>query len=78
MVADVSYVGNHGYNRLGALQGGDTQNWNAVDLGTAYLPKYQDPTLGAPAIPGGVGIHHEPAPSVRGLRQHRAEYDRLP
>ena len=52
MVADVSYVGNHGYNRLGALQGGDTQNWNAVDLGTAYLAKYQDPTLGAPAYPG--------------------------
>ncbi len=53
MVADVSYVGNHGYNRLGALQGGDTQNWNAVDFGTAYLPKYQDPTLGAPSVPGG-------------------------
>ena len=53
MVADVSYVGNHGYNRMGALQGGDTQNWNAVDLGAAYLPKYQDPTLGAPSIPGG-------------------------
>ena len=53
MAADVSYVGNHGYNRLGALQGGDTQNWNSVDLGTAYLAKYQDPTLGAPSIPGG-------------------------
>jgi len=53
LVADVSYVGNHGYNRLGALQNGDLQNQNAVDLGTAYLPKYQDPTLGAPSIPGG-------------------------
>lgn len=52
MVADVSYVGNHGYNRFGALQGGDTQNWNQVPFGTAYLPKYQDPTLGAPAYPG--------------------------
>jgi hypothetical protein len=52
MVADVSYVGNHGYNRFGALQGGDTQNWNQVPLGTAYLAKYQDPTLGAPAVPG--------------------------
>ena len=52
MVADVSYVGNHGYNRFGALQGGDTQNWNQVPLGTAYLPQYQDPTLGAPAYPG--------------------------
>jgi hypothetical protein len=52
MVADVSYVGNHGYNRFGALQGGDTQNWNQVPLGTAYLAQYQDPTLGAPAYPG--------------------------
>jgi hypothetical protein len=52
MAADVSYVGNHGYNRFGALQGGDTQNWNQVPLGTAYLPQYQDPTLGAPAYPG--------------------------
>lgn len=53
LVADVSYVGNHGYNRLGALQNGDLQNQNAVDLGTALLPKYQDPTLGTPSIPGG-------------------------
>jgi hypothetical protein len=52
MVVDVSYVGNHGYNRFGALQGGDTQNWNQVPLGTAYLAKYQDPTLGTPAYPG--------------------------
>ncbi len=53
LVADVSYVGNHGYNRLGALQNGDLQNQNAVDLGAALLPKYQDPTLGTPSIPGG-------------------------
>jgi hypothetical protein len=52
MVADVSYVGNHGYNRLGALQGGDTQNQNAVDIGAAYLPQYQDPTLGVSTTPG--------------------------
>ena len=52
ITADVSYVGNHGYNRFGALQGGDTQNWNQVPLGTAYLPQYQDATLGAAAYPG--------------------------
>jgi len=45
-------VGNHGYNRLGALQGGDTQNWNQVPLGTSYLPQYQDATLGPAAFPG--------------------------
>ena len=41
---DVSYVGNHGYNRLGSFQGGSTVNLNAVDFGAAYLPQNQDPT----------------------------------
>jgi hypothetical protein len=49
---DVSYVGNHGYNRLGNYQAGSSVNLNAVDIGTAFLPQYQDPTLGASAIPG--------------------------
>ncbi len=34
MVADVSYVGNHGYNQIGAFQGGDLQNLDSVDYGT--------------------------------------------
>jgi hypothetical protein len=45
-------VGNYAYNRLGAQQGGTTQQINQVPLGTAYLPQYQDPTLGAPSVPG--------------------------
>ncbi len=36
MVADVMYVGNHGYNRLGSFQGGTRQLLNAVDIGAAY------------------------------------------
>jgi len=52
MVGDISYVGNHGYNRLGAFQGAWRQDLNAVDIGTAYLPEYQDPTLGTSTIPG--------------------------
>ena len=47
----VAYVGNHGYNRMGALQGGTTVNLNAVDFGTAYLPQYQDPTKTS-TVPG--------------------------
>jgi hypothetical protein len=47
---DVSYVGNHGYNRLGGLQRGNVVNLNAVDFGTAYLPQYQDLTKGAPTF----------------------------
>src|SRR5262249_19611532 len=48
---DVSYVGNHGYNRLGGLQGGNVVNLNAVDFGTAYLPQFQDQMKGAPSFP---------------------------
>jgi hypothetical protein len=49
---DVSYVGNHGYNRLGGLQGGNVVNLNAVDIGTAFLPQYQDLTKGTTTVPG--------------------------
>jgi hypothetical protein len=52
MAVDVSYVGNHGFNRMGALQGGSTVNLNSIDLGTAYRPEAQDPTRTPTAIPG--------------------------
>jgi hypothetical protein len=51
-VVDVSYVGNHGYNRLGAFQNGNLVNLNAVDFGAAYLQKNQDLTLGPQTVPG--------------------------
>ncbi len=51
MAVDVSYVGNHGLNRLGAYQGGATVNLNAIDIGAAYLPENQDPTLTS-TVPG--------------------------
>jgi hypothetical protein len=51
-VVDVSYVGNHGYNRLGSFQGGNTVNLNAIDFGAAYLPQNQDLTKGTSAVPG--------------------------
>jgi hypothetical protein len=49
---DLSYVGSHGYNLMGAFQGGSTVNLNAIDIGTAYLPQYQDLTKGTSAVPG--------------------------
>src|SRR6185369_6094302 len=41
---DVSYTGQHSYDTQ------NTVNLNSIDLGTAYLPQYQDPTL----VPNGV------------------------
>jgi hypothetical protein len=51
---DVAYVGNHGFNRLRAFQGGTngSVDLNAVDFGAAYLPQNQDPTLGPSSVPG--------------------------
>jgi hypothetical protein len=37
---------------MGGLQGGQRQNLNAVDIGAAYLPQNQDPTLAPNATPG--------------------------
>jgi hypothetical protein len=51
---DVAYVGNYGFNRLRAFQGGSggAVDLNAVDIGAAYLPQNQDPTLAPSTVPG--------------------------
>ena len=67
MSGDVSYVGNHGINRLGGTQNGSTQNLNAVDIGTAFLPAYQDPTLGTSATPGATAYSSNLLRPFRGL-----------
>ena len=49
---DVSYVGNHGFNRHGS-----TVNINQVNLGAAYLPENQDPTrVGTSSVPGATAL----------------------
>ena len=74
---DVSYVGNHGFNRLRAFQGGagGAVDLNAVDIGAAYLPQNQDPTLGPSAVPGATRVHDEPAARVPRLQQHQRAGD---
>ena len=57
MAIDLSYVGNHGFNRMGALQGGSTVNLNSIDLGTAYLAQNQDHDQGRrAACPGATAL----------------------
>ena len=53
-MVDVSYIGNHGFNRVRAFQGGanGSVDLNAVDIGAAYLTQNQDPTLGTSSVPG--------------------------
>jgi hypothetical protein len=63
---DVSYVGNHGFNRLGSFQGGTRVNLNAVDIGAAYLPQNQDPTLTS-TVPGAAAFTTNLLRPYRGL-----------
>jgi len=69
MVLDVSYVGNHGFNRLRAFQGGATGavDLNAIDIGAAYLPQNQDPTLGTSSVPGATAYTSNLLRAFRGL-----------
>jgi hypothetical protein len=49
---DVSYVGQYGWQRLTDDRGLTQVDINAVDLGAAYLPENQDPTLASSVVPG--------------------------
>jgi len=66
---DVSYVGNHGFNRLRAFQGGanGAVDLNAVDIGAAYLPQNQDPTLAPSNVPGATAYTTNLLRPFRGL-----------
>jgi hypothetical protein len=72
---DVSYVGNHGYNRLRRLQGGadGSVDWNAIDYGTAYLAQNQDPTLAASSVPGATAYSSNILRPLRGLSNINAQ-----
>ena len=72
---DVSYVGNHGFNRLGGLQGGTTINQNAVDIGAAYLPQNQDPTQTS-TVPGNNTIDNflRPYHGLGNINQNTTEF----
>ena len=64
---DVSYVGNHGYDRLGGFQGGSSVNQNAVDFGAAYLPQNQDTTKAPSTVPGANALTTNLLRPYRGL-----------
>jgi Carboxypeptidase regulatory-like domain/TonB-dependent Receptor Plug Domain len=72
---DVSYVGNHGYNRLGGLQGGTTVNLNSVDIGAAFLPQNQDPTQTS-TVPGQNTIDNalRPYKGLGNINQNTTEF----
>ena len=69
---DVSYVGTHSYNILAYGASGLTTvqsalDLNAPDLGAAYLPQNQDPTLAPSTIPGATALKTDLLRPYRGL-----------
>ncbi len=75
---DVSYVGNHGFNRLGNYQAGSPVNLNAVDFGAAYAAQYQDPTIrGTSTVPGAEAYTSNllrPYAGYGNINQHTTEF----
>jgi len=61
---DVSYVGQHAWNQQNG--GGAGVNLNTVDIGAAFLPANQDPTLTANATPGATAVTTDLLRSIRG------------
>ena len=59
-VADVSYVGQHGFDIVESI------NLNAVDFGTAFLSQNQDPSL-APTTPGATSLSTDQMRAFRGF-----------
>ncbi|MGH9309955.1 MAG: hypothetical protein ACRD1U_11310, partial [Vicinamibacterales bacterium] len=75
--ADVSYVGNHGFNRLGSFQGGSTVNLNSIDMGSAYLPQNQDPTKAPNSLAGANAYSTNllrPYPGLGNINQQTTEF----
>ena len=64
---DVAYTGRHNYN---AQVGGQDFpiNINTIDLGTAFNPALQDPTIAPSAIPGASSLAAQNPNQVRGYR----------
>jgi hypothetical protein len=60
MTLDTSYVGQHSFDHFVGT------NINAVDLGTAFLPEYQDRTLAPSTTPGATALVQNLMRPIRG------------
>jgi len=52
----VAYVGQYGYSRLPEIRGQNQVDINAPDIGAAFLPQNQDPTLAPSTIAGATAL----------------------
>ena len=75
MVGDVMYVGNHGYNRLGSLQGGTQQPINIGRLRRGVSGEEPGPDAGRGYLSRPDRLPHQSAPPLPGFQHDRTEYD---
>ena len=74
---DVSYVGNHGYNRLGGFQGG-THGQPERGRHRRGVPAAEPgPDAGPSTVPG-ANAYRQPAAAVPRARQHQPEHHGVP
>lgn len=66
---DVSYVGQHGWNRLNDDRGLSQVDINAPDLGSAFLAQNRDLTIAASATPGAGALSTDLMRPFRGFGQ---------
>src|SRR5205823_7542929 len=59
-VLDATYVGQHAWNQV------LSPNLNSVDIGAAFLPQNQDPTLAASVTPGATAVSSDAMRAIRG------------
>ncbi len=79
---DVSWVGADNYNNIaygpiGTPTGQLPMDLNAPDVGTAYLPQYQDPTLGTSSVPGATALTTNLLRPYRGLASITTSWPRF-
>ena len=63
---DLSYVGQHSYEMLNAFQSNTAVNVNAIDIGAAFLPENQDPTLPLSGVPGETALQTDLLRPIQG------------
>jgi hypothetical protein len=71
---DVSYVGTHGYNLLNQFN--QPIDINAPDLGAAFLPQNQDPTLSS-SVPGNAALSTDLLRPYRGYGPINLQWGRF-
>jgi hypothetical protein len=67
---DMSYVGQHSYHTLQSV------NLNSVDLDTAFLREYQDPTLPASMFQGATAVSQDQMRAYRGYSAIQQQWGR--